>query len=60
MEHSNNENVRSLRSMEFSSTLPDLKISAGSRSLVTVRIDGETVFSEYLFPDGCDPVHESV
>lgn len=50
MDHSNNDYIRDLRSTEFSATLPDVKIAATDRTLVTVRIDGETVFEEYLWP----------
>lgn len=50
MKHSNNDNIRALRSVEFSSTLPDLKIDASDKTLVEVKIDGETIFSEYLWP----------
>lgn len=50
MDHSNNDNIRGLRSIEFSSMLPDLQISATGNTLVEVSIDGETVFSEQMWP----------
>lgn len=52
MDHSNNDNIRALRAVEFSSTLPDVRFSATEQALVTISIDGETVFSERLWPVG--------
>ncbi|MBQ7683025.1 MAG: hypothetical protein IJT48_00940, partial [Bacteroidaceae bacterium] len=40
----------SLLSVEFSSTLPDVHFEATDPSLVTVSIDGETVFSDTMYP----------
>ena len=50
MDHSNNDNIRALRATEFSSTLPDVRFAATGQTLVTISIDGDTVFSENLWP----------
>lgn len=50
MDHNNDYNIRALRNVEFCSMLPDLLISASDKTLVEVKIDNETVFSEYMWP----------
>lgn len=41
-----------LLAVEFTATLPDVWFESSEEQLVTVTIDGETVFSETLFPSG--------
>ena len=50
MQYTENENIRDLRSMELSSTLPDVSIATSEKALVTVTIDGVEVFREWLYP----------
>ena len=44
MDYPQYDNVRSLRAMELSSTLPDLSIASQEALRVVVAVDGETVF----------------
>ncbi len=56
MDYPQYDNVRSLRAMELSSTLPDLSIASQEALRVVVAVDGETVFDEKLFPLGANVV----
>lgn len=42
--------MATLRSKEFSSTLPDVTISTSERARVVIAIDGETAYDEWLYP----------
>lgn len=50
MQHSYYGDVRNLRAVELSGKLPDISISTSDKALVTVSVDGEAVFNEWLFP----------
>lgn len=60
MQHPYYDDVRSLRALELSGTLPDISISTTEKVLVVVTVDGDSVFSEWLYPTGGSVVLQEV
>lgn len=48
MEYQEQDNVRELRQVELSSSLPDIRVTGVQRVRMVVEVDNETVFDEWL------------
>ena len=45
-------NARNMRSKEFSCSIPDVSFSSSGKANVVMKIDGTTVYDEWLYPVG--------